>query len=457
MTDGRVRLWGRDIGAVSWIADREIGVFQYAPEFVTSHIEVAPLTMPLAARVYEFPELARETFKGLPGLLADSLPDKFGNALIDAWLASQGREPASFNPVERLCYIGTRGMGALEFEPAVPRNPGRRKRLEIDALVALANRVLDERIGLAGKLTGEDDSGVIDDILRVGTSAGGARAKAILAFNESTGEFRSGQLPVDRGFSYWLMKFDGVAGNRDREVADPQGYGLIEFAYHLMAVAAGIEMSECRLHREGGRAHFMTRRFDRTADGGKLHMQSLCAMRHFDFNRPGAYSYEQALMTIRQLELPMSAVEEQFRRAMFSVIARDHDDHVKNIAFLMNKRGEWRLSPAFDIAYAYNPDGLWTSRHQMSINGKREEFELEDLIALGESGGIKRTRALGIVEEVDAAVARWPEFAAEAGVAEATIAEIGKAHRRAASLRRTSISASRPAKSQFRRKGPPAA
>jgi serine/threonine-protein kinase HipA len=434
MTDARVRLWGRDIGAVSWIADREIGVFQYAPEFVPSRIEVAPLTMPLATRAYEFPELARETFRGLPGLLADSLPDRFGNALIDAWLASQGREPASFNPVERLCYIGTRGMGALEFEPALPRNPKRHKRIEIDALVALANRVLDERIGLAGKLSGEDDAGVIEDILRVGTSAGGARAKAILAFDESTGEFRSGQIQAGRGFSYWLMKFDGVAGNRDKEVADPQGYGLIEFAYHLMAVAAGIEMSECRLHREGPRAHFMTRRFDRTAEGEKLHMQSLCAIRHFDFNQPGAYSYEQALMTIRELGLPMSAVEEQFRRAVFSVIARDHDDHVKNIAFLMNRRGEWRLSPAFDVAYSYNPDGFWTSRHQMSINGKRDAFGLEDLVALGESGGIKRARALGIAAEVDAAVARWPGFAAEAGIAEERVRQIGKAHRRLPAL-----------------------
>jgi serine/threonine-protein kinase HipA len=444
MTDARVRLWGRDIGAVSWIADREIAAFQYAPEFVGSRIEVAPLTMPLVTRSYEFPDLARETFKGLPGLLADSLPDKFGNALINAWLASQGREPASFNSVERLCYIGTRGMGALEFEPAVPRNPSRRRRIEIDALVALANRVLDERIGLAGKLSGEDDAGVIEDILRVGTSAGGARAKAVLAYNESTGEFRSGQLPAEPGFSYWLMKFDGVAGNRDREVADPMGYGLIEFAYHRMAVAAGIEMSECRLHREGGRAHFMTRRFDRTDAGEKLHMQSLCALCHFDFNLPGAYSYEQALMTIRQLELPMNAVEEQFRRAVFSVIARDHDDHVKNIAFLMDKRGEWRLSPAFDVAYAYNPGGFWTSRHQMSINGKREDFALEDLIALGESGGIKRARSLAIIEEVDAAIARWPEFAVEATISPPRIDRIGRAHRRLADLRASaSVSAAR--------------
>jgi serine/threonine-protein kinase HipA len=436
MTDARVLLWGRDIGAVSWLPEREIGVFQYAPEFVGSGIEVAPLTMPLAVRPYEFPELPRETFKGLPGLLADSLPDKFGNALIDAWLASKGREPASFNPVERLCYIGTRGMGALEFQPALARNPNPHKRIEIDGLVDLANRVLDERIALAGKLSGDDDTTVIDDILRVGTSAGGARAKAILAFNEATGEFRSGQLPAEQGFSYWLLKFDGVFGNRDREVADPLGYGMIEFAYYLMAVAAGVEMTECRLHREGGRAHFMTRRFDRMADGEKLHMQSLCAMRHFDFNRPDAYSYEQALATIQQLDLPMSTVEQQFRRTAFSVIARDHDDHVKNIAFLMNKRGEWRLSPAFDVAYSYNPTGAWTSRHQMSINGKRDGFELADLISLAATGGIKKARATRILEEVDTIVAEWPHYAAEAGVPGPTAARIEQAHRRLATLPR---------------------
>jgi len=434
MTDARVRLWGRDIGAVSWIAERGIGVFQYAPEFVPSGIELAPLTMPLATTPYEFPELPKETFRGLPGLLADSLPDKFGNALIDAWLAAQGREPGSFHPVERLCYIGTRGMGALEFEPALSRNPGRHLALEIDALVTLANRVLDQRIGLAGKFSGDDDQRVIEDILRVGTSAGGARAKAILAYNEQTGEFRSGQLPAEEGFGYWLMKFDGVSGNRDREGDDPAGYGAIEFAYHLMAVAAGIEMSECRLHREGGRAHFMTRRFDRTADGDKLHMQSLCAMRHFDFNRPDAYSYEQALQTILRLDLPMASIEQQYRRAVFNVIGRDHDDHVKNIAFLMNRSGEWQLSPGFDMAYAYNPEGHWTRRHQMSLNGKRDDFVLDDLLALAKTGGIKRKRALGIIEAVDAAIDRWPAYAEEAGVGEKRIAAIARAHRRLAKL-----------------------
>jgi serine/threonine-protein kinase HipA len=386
--------------------------------------------MPLQTAPYEFPALPRETFRGLPGMLADSLPDKFGNALIDAWLASQGRRPESFNPVERLCYIGTRGMGALEFEPAILGQPTHRRKIEIAALVELANRVLDERIGLSGKFSGANDAPVIEDIIRVGTSAGGARAKAILAWNRDSGEFRSGQIPADEGFSHWLMKFDGVAGNKDKEVADPLGFGLIEYAYHLMAVAAEIEMTECRLHREGGRAHFMTRRFDRSHDGAKLHMQSLCAMMHYDFNQADAYSYEQALQAIRRLGMPMRDVEQQFRRAVFNVMARNHDDHVKNVAYLMSKEGEWRLSPAFDIAYSYNPSGAWTSRHQMSVNAKRDGFVLEDLIALGRAGGLKRARAVSIVDEVRVAVSGWRSFADRAGIDEQTVRRIENAHRR---------------------------
>ena len=430
MTDASVNLWGRQIGAVSWLDDREIGVFQYSPEFVDSGIQIAPLTMPLQAVPYEFPALARETFRGLPGLLADSLPDKFGNALIDAWFAGQGRRPESFNPVERLCYVGTRGMGALEYQPAILGLATGRRKLEIAALVELANQVLDERTRLSGKFSGTDDTGVLEDILRVGTSAGGARAKAILAWNEQTGEFRSGQLPAGDGFTHWLMKFDGVEGNRDREVADPLGYGLIEYAYSLMATAAGVEMSECRLHREGGRAHFMTRRFDRRDDGEKLHMQSLCAMMHFDFNQPDAHSYEQALQTMRRLEMPMRDVEQQFRRAVLNVLARNHDDHVKNIAYLMDKRGTWSLSPAFDVAYAYNPDGVWTNRHQMSVNGKRDGFGREDLVALGSVGGLKRARAEAFIDEVDSAVGLWRSFAERAGIDAETTRRIERAHRR---------------------------
>jgi serine/threonine-protein kinase HipA len=435
MTDASVVLWGREIGAVTWLEDREIGVFQYAPEFVDSGIQVAPLMMPLRTAPYEFSGLPRETFKGLPGMLADSLPDRFGNAVIDAWLASQGRLPQRFNPVERLCYIGSRGMGALEFRPAIRGAPAHQRSIEVSALVELANRVLDERIAMHGKFSGIDDARAIGDILRVSTSAGGARAKAILAWNEDTGEFRSGQVQAAAGFTQWLMKFDGVSGNMDKEVADPLGYGLVEYAYYLMAVDAGIEMTECRLHHEGGRAHFMTRRFDRTDAGEKLHMQSLGAMMHFDFNQPDAYSYEQAIQTIRRLGMPMRDVEQQVRRAIFNVLSRIHDDHVKNIAYLMNKQGEWALSPAFDIAYSYNPAGAWTSRHQMSINGKRDGFDLGDLVVLGLSGGLKRARTVVIMEEVDTSVGRWREFGEEAGVPFGTVQKIERAHRRLDSMK----------------------
>jgi len=425
----RVILWGSDIGAVTWLAERSIGVFQYTPEFARSSIEVSPLLMPLTDTPYEFPALSKETFKGLPGMLADSLPDKFGNTLINAWLSSQGRNPGSFTPVERLCYTGTRGMGALEFKPQINEAPVRTRKLEIEALVILANRVLDDRIALAGKLTGENDQHVINDILRVGTSAGGARAKAVLDWNAETGEFRSGQAPASSGFSQWLMKFDGVHGNRDKELADPQGFGRIEYAYYLMARTAGIEMEECRLHEEGGRAHFMTRRFDRTAGGGKLHMQSLGAMMHYDFNDSGAHAYEQVLQTIRRLNLPMSNIEQQVRRTYFNVLARNQDDHVKNIAFLMDRNGVWRLSPAFDVAYSYNPSGDWTSQHQMSINAKRDGFSVEDLLAFASAGGFKKAKAKAILAEISDAVARWRFFANEAGVSASDVDRIEHAHR----------------------------
>lgn len=430
MTDATVRLWGRDIGAVSWIDGRAIGVFQYMPEFARSDIELAPVTMPLRPDPYEFPGLPRDAFKGLPGMLADSLPDKFGNALIDAWLATQGRSAGSFNPVERLCYIGTRGMGALEFHPAIAKDRRRSQRLEIDALTKLASDVLNNRANLAGVLKGEDDHETLQEILRVGTSAGGARAKAILAWNEETGEFRSGQVTAEEGFTYWLMKFDGISGNRDKELADPQGFGLIEYGFFLLARAAGIDMTECRVHREGGRSHFMTQRFDRTARGQKLHMQSLAALRHYDFNAAGAYSYEQAVETIRLLGLPGRDVEQQFRRAVFNVLVRNQDDHVKNIAFLMNRKGEWRLSPAFDVSYAYNPSGSWTHQHQMSLNGKRDHFGLSDLIEFGTFCDLKARRAEEIIREMHAQVENWPSFAEKAGVAEETAQAIHRAMRR---------------------------
>jgi serine/threonine-protein kinase HipA len=428
MTDASIILWGRRIGAVSWDEARALGVFQYDPAFVGAGIEVAPLKMPVREAPYEFPALRKETFKGLPGMLADALPDKFGNRLIDAWLAETGRSADRFSPVDRLCYIGNRGIGALEFEPTV-RKATRSKKLEVAQLVDLANRVLSERAALAGRLGGDNDAEALEDILSVGTSAGGARAKAVLAWNRQTGEFRSGQVKVDEGYEHWLLKFDGVSNNRDKELADPQGFGKIEYAYHLMATAAGIDMSECRLHHEGGRSHFMTRRFDRDGGGRKLHMQSLGAMQHFDFNDPAAYSYEQAALTIRDLGLGMDVVEQQVRRAIFNVVARNQDDHVKNISFLMDRSGTWRLSPAYDVAYSYNPSGAWTRDHQMSLAGKRNDFTHDDLMAFAANVGVKAVRAKRAIEEVAEAVGRWRAFAEEAEVDRSDMSRIEKTFR----------------------------
>ncbi|GLK52959.1 type II toxin-antitoxin system HipA family toxin [Maricaulis virginensis] len=416
MTRADVILWGRRIGAVLWDDRRQLGTFEYEPAFTRSGIEVAPLTMPLRTGVFEFPALPRDTFKGLPGLLADSLPDKFGNLLIDRWLAEQGRAPGDFDPVERLCYTGRRGMGALEFEPSSTAPSGRGRPLKIDALVELADRMTRSRLEVKGQLAGADDHRGMEDILRVGTSAGGARAKAVLAWNRESGEFRSGQLDLPDGFEHWLLKFDGVSGNADKEIADPQGYGRLEYACYRLAVEAGVEMTECRLHEEGGRAHFMTRRFDRTPGGGKLHMQSLGAMRHFDYNQPRAYAYEQAIETLRLLGLDRAAMEQMVRRALLNIVIRNQDDHVKNIAFLMDKAGNWSLAPAFDVVYACNPGGAWTSQHQMSLAGKTDGFTLADLVAFGRYADFKPAQLRAMLDDILQAAAQWDHYAEEAGV-----------------------------------------
>jgi serine/threonine-protein kinase HipA len=415
-TLAEVRLWGKTIGAVSLQDGEEVASFEYDAEFARSGIQVAPIVMPLSRRVYRFPELSRPTFLGLPGLLADSLPDKFGNALLDAWLASQGRQPDSFNAVERLCYTGERGMGALEFYPAIGPRAMQTTPIEVSQLVMLASEILTHRNNLQASFTAEGKEDALRDILRVGTSAGGARAKAVIAWNPKTNEVRSGQVKASEGFEYWLLKFDGVSGNKDKELEDPKGYGVIEYAYYLMALDCGIEISECRLFKENGRSHFMTRRFDRLAAGEKLHMQSLCALAHYDFNMAGAYSYEQALLVMRQLQLPMQAIEQLFRRMVFNIVARNQDDHVKNIAFLMNKSGEWSLSPAFDMTYSFNPAGAWTASHQMTMNGKRDNFTLEDFNACAKTASMKRGRAAKIVADVQATVSKWRSFAEKAGV-----------------------------------------
>lgn len=428
-TIAEVKLWGRTIGVVSIEDGDDTASFQYTPAFAASGIEVSPITMPLSDSIYRFSELPQNTFHGLPGLLADSLPDKFGNAMINAWLATQGRTPETFNPVERLCYTGSRGMGALEFVPSIGPGRAAARQIDIDNLVRLASEVLNQRSSLSVTLNDDRSANALTDILRVGTSAGGARAKAVIAWNPKTNAVRSGQIKAGDGFEYWLLKFDGVSGNKDKELEDPKGYGAIEYAYYQMALEAGISMNQCRLFEENGRRHFMTRRFDRLADGAKLHMQSLCGLAHFDFNAAGAYSYEQALMMIRRLGLPMAAMEEQFRRMVFNILARNQDDHVKNIAFLMNKKGAWALAPAYDMTFSYNPSGAWTSAHQMTVNGKRDNFTLEDLKACAEVGSLKRGRAETIFGDVRKAVARWPEFAAAANVASDWIAKISNALR----------------------------
>ena len=424
-----VRLWGEDVGAVSWLDERGYAVFEYGPGFLKKGLDISPIHMGLpAARlgdsIFSFPALNRETFHGLPGLLADALPDKFGNAVIDAWLARNGRDSADFSPVERLCYTGRRGMGALEFQPTVSQGLDRPVPVEITELARLAQEITGRRFALDVTLGGnhKENNEAITDILRVGTSAGGGRPKAVIAM-DAQGHVISGQAEVPAEYDYWILKFDGVS---DLELGEPKGYGRIEYAYSLMARAAGIEMTECRLLEEHGRAHFLTRRFDRSG-GKKIHMQSLCGLAHYDFNMPGAYGYEQAFAVMRKLRISKASAIQQYRRMIFNVIARNQDDHTKNIAFLMDNKGKWRLSPAFDVTYSHNPAGKWTNQHQMSINGKRDHFLLADLIAVGES--ISLPRPGEIIKEVADAVQRWPLFAGKAGLNEERISEISRYHR----------------------------
>ncbi len=421
-----VKIWDRTAGAVAWDDARGTATFEYDPDFLDSALDLSPLHMPLQTALrgsarFAFPRLPRPTFMGLPGLLADSLPDRFGNHLIDAWLAQQGRRREDFSPVERLCYIGSRGMGALEFAPAVRQSPGESVPVQIAELVTLARDILHRRQDLEVDL-GRDDA--LADILRVGTSAGGARPKAIIAVNDETGEVRSGQVDAPPGFQHWILKFDGV---RDQELDNPEGYGRIEYAYHLMTTAAGITMSPCRLMEEHGRAHFMTRRFDRLPDGGRLHLQTLCGLAHLDYNDPIAHSYEQAFQVCRELRLPYPDQEQLYRRMVFNAAARNQDDHTKNIGFLMDRQGVWRLSPAYDVTYAYNPTGRWTSRHQMSMAGKHDHITRDDLLTVAQTVGIKKPAR--IIDAVGDALKKWPTFADQAGIPEKQIAGIGATFR----------------------------
>jgi serine/threonine-protein kinase HipA len=418
-----VRLWDQDVGAVAWNADRGVGEFEYDTAFLRQNLGIAPVMMPPRSGVFSFPALNRETFHGLPGLLADALPDRFGNRIIDAWLARQGRTPADFTPVERLCYMGTRGMGALEFKPAIGPRADEAMPIEVAELTQLVADILHHRTKWVVNLKGSR-AHALNTIIRVGTSAGGNRAKAVVAWNPKTGEVRSGQVSAPQGFEPWILKFDGVA---DGALGDPKGFGRVEYAYHKMAVAAGVAMNPCRLLEESERAHFMTRRFDRDGQGRKIHMQSLCALMHYDFNAAGEYGYEQVLSAVQRLKLGYPALTEMYRRMLFNVLARNQDDHTRNIAFLMDQEGHWTLAPAFDVVWAYNSKGEWTNRHQMTVNGKRDRFERADLLAVAEQFGIKG--AFDILAEVADAVARWPAFAKECGVNAALVKTISGTHR----------------------------
>ena len=415
MTLASVMLWGTRVAAVSIDEGGRYATFQYDPSFVESGIELSPVQMPPRQVPYRFTRLPLDAFSGLPGLLADALPDSWGHALVDAWLASQGRTPESFDVVERLCYVGSRGMGGLEFQPSIAPPNATGRDLHVDRLVALASEVLARRDAFVADLTEHPDEEEMRAILAIGTSAGGARPKAIIAFNEETGQVRSGQLDAEPGFEHWLLKFDGVAKAGDHGLTDPQGWGAVEYAYWRMARAAGVEMSESRLLQENGRRHFLTRRFDRPV-GDKLHVQTLGALDHISYKMPGVYGYDQAMLLMRRIGIELPQIEQLFRRMVFNIVARNQDDHVKNIAFLMDRAGRWSLAPAYDVTWACDPTNRWLQAHQMTINGKRERILVEDLVAIEKRIGLKRGTAKRVLREVTDVVATWPQIAEDVAV-----------------------------------------
>ena len=405
----KVSMFGIPVGTFRWDEQYEVVRFEYDNSFVGRDLEPSPLMMPVReGRVYSFGDLDKETFKGLPGMLADSLPDTYGRALFDKWLALTGR--TSSNPIETLCFLGKRCMGALEFEPAMDINYDKNAKFEIDTLVNVASEALSKKSSFGVNLN-NDKKTAIAEILRLGTSAGGQRAKAIIAYNKTTGEVRSGQVDAPEGFEYYLIKLDGVSATAGFK--ETGNHGRLEYSFYKLAKTCGIEMTECSLIEENGRAHFLTKRFDRE-NGKKIHMQTLCGIAHFDYRLHRAYSYEQAFNVMRALRLSYSEAQEMFRRMVFNVVVRNQDDHTKNISFLMNESGKWRLSPAYDMGYAYNPSGMWTATHQMSINGKFDEITRDDLLVFANNNNIKE--ADSIIDEICDAAAHWSKIAKECGV-----------------------------------------
>ena len=409
-----INIWNKRVGAIAWDDNSGLASFEYEPSFLANNWDLAPLKMPIIGaekQVFSFPELRNtSTFKGLPGLLADVLPDKYGNSLINAWLARNGRPADSMNPIELLCFIGQRGMGALEFEPVLPKANSGATKIELNSLIYVAQEILLGRQNFNTNLS-NDEAKALSDILKIGTSAGGARAKAVIAFNPDTKEIRSGQADAPKGFTHWLLKFDGVT---DQQIGTSSGYGRVEMAYYLMAKEAAIEMTECRLLEENDRAHFMTKRFDREHGKGKFHVQSFCAIAHYDFNEITLFSYEQLFEIMRSLRLPYTDAEQLYRRMVFNVMARNCDDHTKNFSFIMDKTGKWKLAPAFDVCHAFRPGSSWVSQHSLSINGKRMNISRDDLLEVAKKMNIKKADA--IIDQVHAAVSKWNEFAKQTNV-----------------------------------------
>jgi serine/threonine-protein kinase HipA len=421
-----VKIWGQQLGAVAWDDQTGLASFEYDTTFKNLNWELSPLKMPINSGrgVFSFPELKQgkndlyDTFKGLPGLLADVLPDRYGNELINLWLAQQGRPLNSMNPVEMLCFIGTRGMGAMEFEPANFNVNKSSFSIEMDSLVDIAKKMLSQKVSFQTNLKKYDEQAIMQ-IITIGTSAGGARPKAVIAYNEKSGEVRSGQTIAPKGFEHWLLKLDGVS---DVQLGASDGYGRVEMAYYNMAISCGIDMMPSMLFEENGRAHFMTKRFDREQGDIKHHMQTLCAINHFDYNSVTSFSYEQLFQTMRELSLSYADAEQMFRRMVFNVISRNCDDHTKNFAFRLKKEGKWELAPAYDLCHAYRPNHQWVSQHALSINGKRKDINKSDLLVIGNS--IHCKRAAEIVDEIESIVMNWDRFASEVGVSKELIEAI---------------------------------
>ena len=414
-----VKIWGEFVGAIRWDETQQLGYFQFDQQFLQNKWDLAPIKMPIenGNRIYSFPELRKgrteteDTFKGLPGLLADALPDRYGNRLINAWLAQQGRSESSMNPVEKLCFMGARGMGALEFEPTQIKNTKQSFSIEINSLVEAAQKILNHTSTFSSQLEKNEEK-ALQDILRIGTSAGGARPKAVIAFNPNTKEVKSGQSNVPNGFEHWLIKLDGVDG---AQFGESNGWGRVEYAYYLMAKACGIDISDSKLMEENGRAHFMTKRFDRD-EKVKHHTQTLCGIQHFDYNDMYGFSYEQVFQTMRILRLTYPEAEEMFRRMVFNVLATNYDDHTKNFSFILKKDEKWKLAPAYDLCYAFDETNHWVSQQTLSINGKRKQITKEDLLKIAKENSIKKGES--IINELNATIKKWYDFAHQANVRE---------------------------------------